>query len=156
MYQCLIAVNLCGQCSCKTVSGAIACRSHLIKSCAPLLCSYAYLSDRYLPPLDLLEAMVCRMAALTPKRATAAMAAGLLYCCTSLGVLPPEPATCLFNFVHRCSGRQHNAPVRMPPWPAVLLHQPGRAAEKLNNTRRQLLSHYPTATTGSGGRWLIN
>lgn len=65
--------------------------------------SYAYLSDLYLPPLELLEAMVTRMAALAAqKRATPGPAASMLYYCSSLGVLPPEPATYLFAFVHRC------------------------------------------------------
>lgn len=66
--------------------------------------SYAYLSDLYLPPLEVLEAMVGRMAALgTAGRADAGSAASLLHYCTSLGVLPPEPAAILFDFVHRCS-----------------------------------------------------
>lgn len=65
-------------------------------------CSYAFLADVYLPPLELLEGMVTHMAGMAAKRVPPAAAAAMLHYCTSLGVLPPAPASALFSYVHKC------------------------------------------------------
>ena len=74
----------------------------LSRSPAGVPCSYAFLADVYLPPLELLEAMVTHMAGMAPKRVPPAAAAAMLHYCTSLGVLPPAPASALFSYVHKC------------------------------------------------------
>ena len=66
-------------------------------------CSYAFLGDVYLPPLELLEGMVTHMAGMAAKRVPPAAAAAMLHYCTSLGVLPPAPASALFSYVHKCA-----------------------------------------------------
>jgi hypothetical protein len=65
-------------------------------------CSYAFLADIYLPPLELLESMVVRMAAIAPKRVPPPAAAAMLHYCTNLGVLPADAASSLFTYVHKC------------------------------------------------------
>jgi hypothetical protein len=47
--------------------------------------------------------MVTHMAGMAAKRVPPAAAAAMLHYCTSLGVLPPTPASALFSYVHKCA-----------------------------------------------------
>ena len=46
--------------------------------------------------------MVTHMAGMATKRVPPAAAVAMLHYCTSLGVLPPAPASALFSYVHKC------------------------------------------------------